>query len=121
MFLKVFAAVISPKQLYLHNQLFDYYNTILSRSETNLVKLAFDCILGFKPAYLMPVRENIRRLLDDKKMRDELVIFDPSVGADGGGGFAGVISGSSAAVDEGQLGVSQQQTPHSNMSLLFHM
>ena len=53
----------------------------------------------------MPVKENIRRLLDDKKIRDELVIFDPSVGGGGGGGFAGVISGSSAAVDEGQLGV----------------
>ena len=105
MFLKVFAAVISPKQLYLHTQLFDYYNSILARSETNIVKLAYDCILGYKPAYLMPVRENIRRLLDDKKMRDELVVFDPSVGAVGGGGFAGVVSGSSAAVDEGQLGV----------------
>ena len=106
MFLKVFAAVVSPKQLYLHQQLFEYYNSILSRSETNIVKLAYDCILGFKPAYLMPVRENIRRLLDDKKMRDELVVFDPSVGGVGGGGFAGVVSGSSAAVDEGQLGVS---------------
>jgi Down-regulated in metastasis len=105
MFLKVFAAVVSPKQLYLHQQLFEYYNSILSRSETNMVKLAYDCILGFKPAYLMPVRENIRRLLDDKKMRDELVVFDPSVGGVGGGGFAGVVSGSSAAVDEGQLGV----------------
>lgn len=106
MFLKVFAAVVSPKQLYLHQQLFDYYNAILSRSETNIVKLAFDCILGYKPGYLMPVRENIRRLLDDKKMRDELVVFDPSVGGVGGGGFAGVVSGSSAAVDEGQLGAS---------------
>ena len=118
MFLTVFSAVISPKQLYLHNQLFDYYNSILSRSETNIVKLAFDCILGFKPAYLMPVRENIRRLLDDKKMRDELVIFDPSVGAVGGGGFAGVISGSSAAVDEGQLGVSWL-TINTNVSIAF--
>lgn len=105
MFLKVFSVVISPKQLYLHNELFNYYNAILSRSETNIVKLAFDCILGYKPSYLMPVKENIRRLLDDKKIRDELVIFDPSVGGGGGGGFAGVISGSSAAVDEGQLGV----------------
>ena len=119
MFLTVFSAVISPKQLYLHNQLFDYYNAILSRSETNIVKLAFDCILGFKPAYLMPVRENIRRLLDDKKMRDELVIFDPSVGAVGGGGFAGVISGSSAAVDEGQLGVSSLQLTYTTVSIAF--
>jgi hypothetical protein len=33
----------------------------------------FNFFLGYKPAYLMPVRENIKRLLDDKKMRDELV------------------------------------------------
>lgn len=101
MFLKVFAAVISPKQLYLHQQLFDFYTSILARSETNIVKVAYDCILGYKPPYLMPVRENVRRLLDDKKIRDELVVFDPSVGGDGVRS-----SRSSAAVDEGQLGVS---------------
>ena len=101
MFLRVFAAVISPKQLYLHQQLFDYYTSILARSETNIVKVAYDCILGYKPPYLMPVRENVRRLLDDKKIRDELVVFDPSIGGDGAR-----TSKSSAAVDEGQLGVS---------------
>jgi Down-regulated in metastasis len=101
MFLKVFAAVISPKQLYLHQQLFDFYTSILARSETNIVKVAYDCILGYKPPYLMPVRENVRRLLDDKKIRDELVVFDPSMGGDGV-----QSSRSSAAVDEGQLGVS---------------
>ena len=101
MFLRVFAAVISPKQLYLHQQLFDYYTSILARSETNIVKVAYDCILGYKPPYLMPVRENVRRLLDDKKIRDELVVFDPSIGGDGAR-----TSRSSAAVDEGQLGVS---------------
>jgi hypothetical protein len=101
MFLKVFAAVISPKQLYLHQQLFDFYTSILARSETNIVKVAYDCILGYKPPYLMPVRENVRRLLDDKKIRDELVVFDPSMGGDGVRS-----SRSSAAVDEGQLGVS---------------
>ena len=101
MFLKVFAAVVSPKQLYLHQQLFDFYTSILARSETNIVKVAYDCILGYKPPYLMPVRENVRRLLDDKKIRDELVVFDPS---SGGNGVRS--SRSSAAVDEGQLGVS---------------
>ena len=49
----------------------------------------------------MPVRENVRRLLDDKKIRDELVVFDPSIGGD-----SARTSRSSAAVDEGQLGVS---------------
>jgi Down-regulated in metastasis len=101
MFLKVFAAVISPKQLYLHQQLFDFYVSILARSETNIVRVAFDCILGYKPPYLMPVRENVRRLLDDKKIRDELVVFDPSMAGD-----SVQSSRSSAAVDEGQLGVS---------------
>ena len=116
MFLKVFSAVVSPKQLYLHQELFNYYNSILSRSETNIVRLAFDCIVGYKPEYLMPVRENIKRMLDDKLIRDELVVFDPSVGGVGGGGFAGVVSGSSAVIDEGQLGVSAADVHHSMCS-----
>ena len=114
MFLKVFAAVVSPKQLYLHQQLFDFYTSILARSETNIVKVAYDCILGYKPPYLMPVRENVRRLLDDKKIRDELVVFDPSIGGDGAR-----TSRSSAAVDEGQLGVSHITLLYSHFSLLL--
>ena len=81
MFLSVLAAVTSPKQLYQHQLLFDYYAAILSKPETSQVKLALDCMLTYKPAFLMPIRENLRRFLDDKKIRDELVVFDPSVDA----------------------------------------
>ena len=79
MFLTVFVAVTSPKQLYLHQSLFDYYCTILSKPETSQVKLAFDCMLTYKPVFLMSIRENMRRFMDDKKIRDELVVFDPSL------------------------------------------
>ena len=79
MFLTVFAAVTSPKSLYLHQSLFDYYCTILSKPETSQVKLAFDCMLTYKPVFLMSIRENMRRFMDDKKIRDELVVFDPSL------------------------------------------
>ena len=79
MFLKVLAAVVSPRQLYQHQQLYTYYNSILSKPETAIVKLALSCILTYKPPFLMPVRENVKRLLDDKTLRDELVVFDPSL------------------------------------------
>ena len=78
LFLSIFSVVTSPKQLYCHNLLYTYYNEILSKSDINIVKLAFECILTYKPIAIVPYKENIKNLLDDKKIRDELVNFNTS-------------------------------------------
>ena len=81
MFLQVFAAVTSPKQMYCHQLLYSYYQEILAKADVNTVKLAFDCILTYKPAAITPYKDNIKRMLEDKTLRDELVNFDPSPAA----------------------------------------
>ena len=78
MFLQVFSAVTSPKQLYCHQLLYSYYQEILAKADVNTVKLAFDCILTYKPVAIIPYKDNIKRMLEDKTLRDELVNLDPS-------------------------------------------
>jgi hypothetical protein len=78
MFLSVFSVVTSPKQLYQHQILFNYYNAILSKPDIGVVKLSFDCILQYKPVYIMPYKDNIKRMMEDKSLRDEIVVFNPA-------------------------------------------
>lgn len=79
MFLKVFSVVVSPKQLYLHQLLFNYFSTLLASPDLVLAKLAFQCLMTYKPAFLAPYKENLSHFLDNKLLRDELVLFNPSV------------------------------------------
>lgn len=78
MFLRVFAAVVSPKQLYLHQLLFNYFSSLLASPDLVLAKLAFQCLLTYKPAFLVPYKDNVSHFLDNKLLRDELVLFNPS-------------------------------------------
>ncbi len=78
-FLKVFAAVISPKQMYQHQMLCNFYTTLLSSPDHSVVKLALTCILNYKLPFLMPYKDVFQRILDPKTLRDELVAFNPSV------------------------------------------
>ena len=78
MFLQVFAAVTSPKQMYCHQLLYAFYHEIMAKADVNAVKLAFDCIITYKPPSIVPYKENIKRILEDKTIRDELVNLDAS-------------------------------------------
>jgi len=78
-FLQVFSAVTSPKQLYMHNLLYLFYQEIISKSDAMTVKLAVECILTYKSPSILPYRDSIKRLLDDKTIRNELLNFDPTL------------------------------------------
>lgn len=76
MFLQVFAAVTSPKQMYCHQLLYSFYNEIMAKADVNAVKLAFDCIVTYKSAAITPYKDNVKRMLEDKTIRDEMVNLD---------------------------------------------
>lgn len=78
MFLQVFSQVSGPKGLYQHELLYSFYIVLSSNPESSLAGLAIDCLATYKPVFLMPFKDNIKRLLDDKTMRDELVTFNIS-------------------------------------------
>jgi hypothetical protein len=85
LFLKVFAAVISPKQLFHHQALYKFYSTILSKPDTTVAKLALDCLLTYKHEAIVPYQQTLRNLFDDTALRNELLGFDPSLSRSGEG------------------------------------
>ena len=78
LFLEVFAAVSSPKQLHQHQLLWKFYVAILSKPEINVVKLAMKCIFSYKVPYLNPYKDSLLGLLTDSTFRNELLVFDVS-------------------------------------------
>lgn len=82
MFLNVFSAVTSPRQLHRHSSLYAFYTIIMSRPDLSLAKLAFDCILTYKPTSILPYKDNIKRLLVDSSIREEMLVFVVKTGED---------------------------------------
>jgi hypothetical protein len=74
-FLEAFASIPSPRQLIQHQLLARIYQAMLSKADTGIAKLALDCLLTYKPAYLIPYKDNLQAMLQDNTIRDELVRF----------------------------------------------
>jgi hypothetical protein len=78
-YLKVFAAISSPKQVFKHHLLFVYFQELLSKTDTSISKLALDCIFSYKLPHISPYQETLKTLLDEKKLRNEIVKLTSSL------------------------------------------
>ncbi|XP_042326453.1 small subunit processome component 20 homolog isoform X2 [Sceloporus undulatus] len=76
--LLVFAQFSNPRALYLEPQLKELYTQLLSHQDQNVQKIALDCIMTYKHPHLLPYRENLKRLLEDKTFKEEIVHFSIS-------------------------------------------
>ncbi|XP_061495457.1 small subunit processome component 20 homolog isoform X2 [Rhineura floridana] len=76
--LQVFARFSNPRALYLEPKLNEIYTQLLSHQDQNVQKVALDCIMTYKHPHLLPYRENLERLLEDKSFKEEIVHFSIS-------------------------------------------
>ncbi|XP_053108089.1 small subunit processome component 20 homolog isoform X2 [Hemicordylus capensis] len=76
--LQVFARFSNPRALYLEPKLNEIYTQLLSHQDQNVQKVALDCIMTYKHPYLLPYRENLQRLLEDKSFKEEIILFSIS-------------------------------------------
>nr|XP_056703398.1 small subunit processome component 20 homolog [Euleptes europaea] len=76
--LEVFAKFSNPRALYLEPKLNELYTQLLSHQDQNVQKIALDCIMTYKHPHLLPYRENLQRLLEDKSFKEEIVHFSIS-------------------------------------------
>jgi U3 small nucleolar RNA-associated protein 20 len=70
--LKVTAKVTGPQQMYKHTVLFEAYVALLGYSDSLAIS-AFSSLLRFKPEYLLPHCEPIKKLFSKGKMRESLL------------------------------------------------
>uniref|UniRef100_K7GES8 UTP20 small subunit processome component n=1 Tax=Pelodiscus sinensis TaxID=13735 RepID=K7GES8_PELSI len=76
--LQVFSKFSNPRALYLEPKLNELYNQLLSHQDQNVQKIALDCIMTYKHPHLLPYKENLQRLLEDKSFKEEIVHFSIS-------------------------------------------
>uniref|UniRef100_A0A8C5U5C3 UTP20 small subunit processome component n=1 Tax=Malurus cyaneus samueli TaxID=2593467 RepID=A0A8C5U5C3_9PASS len=76
--LQVFSKFSNPRALYLEQKLNALYTQLLSHQDQNVQRIALDCIMTYKHPHLLPYRENLQRLLEDKSFKEEIVHFSIS-------------------------------------------
>ncbi|XP_070785368.1 small subunit processome component 20 homolog isoform X2 [Enoplosus armatus] len=76
--LKVFAKFTNPRSLYLESSLSDLYNQLLCHQDQQIQRVALECVLSYKDPNIVPYKENLERLLDDKHFKEEIVHFNIS-------------------------------------------
>ncbi|GCB68829.1 hypothetical protein scyTo_0000958 [Scyliorhinus torazame] len=73
--LKVFSKFNNPRSLYLEPKLKELYTQLLCHHYQDVQKIALECLLTYKHPHLLPYRENLQRLLEDKSFKDEIIHF----------------------------------------------
>ncbi|KAG7496109.1 small subunit processome component 20-like [Solea senegalensis] len=76
--LRVFAKFTNPRSLYLENHLSELYNQLLCHQDQQIQRVALECLLTYKDSNIVPYKENLERLLDDKHFKEEIVHFNIS-------------------------------------------
>ncbi|XP_064199288.1 small subunit processome component 20 homolog [Anguilla rostrata] len=76
--LKVFSKFTNPRSLYLEPNLHQLYTQLLCHQDQEIQKMALECELTYKHPHVLPYKENLQRLLDDKHFKEEIVHFNIS-------------------------------------------
>nr|XP_048274589.1 small subunit processome component 20 homolog [Myodes glareolus] len=76
--LQVFSKFSNPRALYLESKLYELYLQLLLHQDQTVQKITLDCIMTYKHPHILPYRENLQRLLDDRSFKEEIVHFSLS-------------------------------------------
>uniref|UniRef100_A0A8B9WA81 UTP20 small subunit processome component n=1 Tax=Bos mutus grunniens TaxID=30521 RepID=A0A8B9WA81_BOSMU len=76
--LQVFSKFSNPRALYLESKLYELYLQLLLHQDQMVQKITLDCILTYKHPHILPYRENLQRLLEDRNFKEEIVHFSIS-------------------------------------------
>lgn len=77
-FLKMFAAVKGPQQLFKHKVLLQIFVSFLANPDPKLSNLTFACVLRFKLPYFSPYIDYVQPMLRREGLREALTKFDLS-------------------------------------------
>nr|XP_021495750.1 small subunit processome component 20 homolog isoform X1 [Meriones unguiculatus] len=76
--LQVFSKFSNPRALYLESKLYELYLQLLLHQDQTVQKITLDCIMTYRHPHILPYRENLQRLLDDRSFKEEIVHFNIS-------------------------------------------
>ncbi|XP_050524775.1 small subunit processome component 20 homolog [Daktulosphaira vitifoliae] len=73
--LKLMSTIRNPKSIYKDSEIYDVYLSLLTNKNAEIQKAAFDCLLMYKQTHIVPYKENIYSLINEKSFKSELVLF----------------------------------------------
>ncbi|XP_075932289.1 small subunit processome component 20 homolog [Anarhichas minor] len=76
--LKLFTKFTNPRSLYLESSLSELYNQLLCHQDQQIQRVALECVLTYKDSNIVPYKENLEKLLDDRHFKEEIVHFNIS-------------------------------------------
>ncbi|XP_077628408.1 small subunit processome component 20 homolog isoform X2 [Crocuta crocuta] len=76
--LQVFSKFSNPRALYLESRLYELYLQLLLHQDQMVQKITLDCIMTYKHPHVLPYKENLQRLLEDRSFKEEIVHFSIS-------------------------------------------
>ena len=77
-FLKVFAAVNGPQQLYKQHLLLSVFTCFVSHQDLAVAGAALSCVLKFKQPFVTPYADHLKGMLKKGELRDAMLSFNMS-------------------------------------------
>ena len=78
--LQVFSKFTNTRSLYREPEVLRIYQDLLSSKNSEVQKAALNCIYTYKYKYLLPYKEHMDNIVDEKNLKNELARFQISVG-----------------------------------------
>ncbi|XP_076171321.1 small subunit processome component 20 homolog [Ptiloglossa arizonensis] len=73
--LEIFEKVTNPKTLYRESEMQKIYLDLLSSKSPDIQKAALNCLLTYKHKYLLPYKDNLCNMINEKNLKNELTHF----------------------------------------------
>ncbi|XP_076242844.1 small subunit processome component 20 homolog [Calliopsis andreniformis] len=73
--LEIFEKVTNPKTLYRESEIQKIYLDLLSSRSPDIQRAALNCLLTYKYKYLLPYKDNLYNLINEKNLKNELTRF----------------------------------------------
>ncbi|XP_048263672.1 small subunit processome component 20 homolog isoform X2 [Bombus terrestris] len=73
--LEVFEKITNPRTLYRESEMQNIYLDLLSSKVPDIQKGALNCLLTYKQKYLIPYKENLLSIINERNMKNELTHF----------------------------------------------
>ncbi|KNC86202.1 hypothetical protein SARC_01639 [Sphaeroforma arctica JP610] len=111
-YLRLLAVFVNPNSHYEHDRLHSLYVEFIAKTDAVVQKHALECLLTYKPPYLMPQKDVLLDLVDDDKFRDSLTSVVLMSGSDDLDSASGVgRNGVGMAVSQTVIPVSKEHRP----------
>lgn len=73
--MSVFTKLVNPKQLYREKDMWQLYMKLLAHWNSNVQKIALDCLMAYKHSYLSPYKEQLYGIIDEKTFKKTMTEF----------------------------------------------